>query len=78
MYGGCKTPPHELKRIMLSGLVMQSLISAICGDVCKVESVLRDCNEKGYKSIHEWVANTSIDYADELLRTIKERSGENG
>lgn len=56
---------------------MQSLISAICGDVSKVESMLRDCNEKGYKSVHEWVANTSIDYADELLRTIKERK-ENG
>ena len=78
LYGGCKTPPHECadketERILLSGLAMQSLISAICGDVSKVESMLRDCNEKGYKSVHEWVANTSIDYADELLRIIKER-----
>lgn len=82
LYGGCKTPPHECadkeaERVLLSGLAMQSLIGAICGDVSKVESVLRVCNEKGYKSVHEWVANTSIDYADELLRIIKERK-ENG
>ena len=84
LYGGCKTPPHECadketERVLLSGLAMQSLISAICGDFdALIKSVFRDCNEKGYKSVNEWVANTSIDYADELLRTIKERSGENG
>lgn len=76
LYGGCKTPPHELKRVMLSGLAMQSLISAICGDVSKVESVLRDCNEKGYKSVHEWVANTSIDYADALIEAMERRKKE--
>ena len=76
LYGGCKTPPHELKRVMLSGLAMQSLIGVVCGDLSISASVLRDCNEKGYKSVHEWVANASIDYADALIEAMERRKKE--
>ena len=79
LYGGCSTPPHECadkqtERHLLAGMMMQTLVGAICGDMSKVDSVLRDCKEKGMKSIHEWCARTAIDYTDALLNEFKKEN----
>ena len=76
LYGGCSTPPHEsadrqTERLLLAGMAMQSLISVICSDVTKLESVLRDCNTRGLKNVHEWVAESALDYANALIGKSK-------